>query len=83
MGVTKKLPPVKLFNGWFDEHTYFKLDKPPINVSDVLDLIYSTLSEHMYEKTNNETVEEYDDKCYKKQYQEYTKNHSKFPLDSP
>eukprot|EP00957_Ditylum_brightwellii_P088046 6706864-Ditylum_brightwellii.AAC.1 len=62
MGVTKKLPPVKLFDRWFDEHTYFKSDKPSINVSDVLDLIYSRLSEHAYKKINNETIEEYDDK---------------------
>eukprot|EP00957_Ditylum_brightwellii_P003905 297677-Ditylum_brightwellii.AAC.1 len=62
MGVTKKLLPVKLFDGWFVEQTYFKSDKPSINVSDVLDLIYSTLSEHTYEKINNETLEEYDDK---------------------
>eukprot|EP00957_Ditylum_brightwellii_P145611 11086835-Ditylum_brightwellii.AAC.1 len=61
MSVTKKLPPVKLFDGWFDECTYFELDKPSINVSNVLDLIYSTLNQHTYEKINNETVEEYDD----------------------
>eukprot|EP00957_Ditylum_brightwellii_P141511 10780119-Ditylum_brightwellii.AAC.1 len=61
MGVTKKLPPVKLFDGWFDERMYFKSDKPPINVSDILDLIYSMLSEHTYKKINNETIEEYDD----------------------
>eukprot|EP00957_Ditylum_brightwellii_P087257 6641769-Ditylum_brightwellii.AAC.1 len=78
MGVTKKLPPVKLFDGWFDESTYFKSDKPSINVSNVLDLIHSTLSKHAYEKINDDTVEEYDD-----EYQEYTKNHSKLPLDSP
>jgi hypothetical protein len=101
MGVTKKSPPVKLFDGWFDERTYFESDKPSINVSDVLDLIYSTLSEHTYEKMNDETVEEYDDEVkkliaystnakskkhyqrYEVQYQEYTKNHSKLPLDSP
>eukprot|EP00957_Ditylum_brightwellii_P132748 10122625-Ditylum_brightwellii.AAC.1 len=62
MVVTKKSPPVKLFDRWFDECTYFKLDKPHINVADVLDLIYSTLSEHTYEKINDETIEEYDDK---------------------
>eukprot|EP00957_Ditylum_brightwellii_P040344 3053100-Ditylum_brightwellii.AAC.1 len=62
MGVTRKSSPVKLFDGWFDERTYFKLDKPPIKVSDVLDLIYSMLSKHAYEKINNETIEEYDDK---------------------
>eukprot|EP00957_Ditylum_brightwellii_P183585 13983858-Ditylum_brightwellii.AAC.1 len=62
MGVTKKIPPVKLFNGWFVERTYFKSDKPSINVSNVLDLIYSALSKHTYEKMNDETVEEYDDK---------------------
>eukprot|EP00957_Ditylum_brightwellii_P094756 7215903-Ditylum_brightwellii.AAC.1 len=61
MGVTKKSPPVKLFDGWFYECTYFKLDKPSINVSNVLDLIYSMLSKHTYEKMNDETVEEYDD----------------------
>eukprot|EP00957_Ditylum_brightwellii_P199142 15180147-Ditylum_brightwellii.AAC.1 len=61
MGVTKKLPPVKLFGGWFDERMYFESDKPSINVSDVLDLIYSMLSKHTYEKINDETVEEYDD----------------------
>eukprot|EP00957_Ditylum_brightwellii_P107691 8216112-Ditylum_brightwellii.AAC.1 len=61
MGVTKILPPVKLFDGWFDKRMYFQSDKPPINVSNVLGLIYSTLSEHTYEKINNETVEEYDD----------------------
>eukprot|EP00957_Ditylum_brightwellii_P177798 13543352-Ditylum_brightwellii.AAC.1 len=61
MGVTKESPPVKLFDGWFDERTYFESDKPPIKVSDILDFIYSTLSEHAYEKINNETIEEYDD----------------------
>eukprot|EP00957_Ditylum_brightwellii_P085277 6485982-Ditylum_brightwellii.AAC.1 len=61
MGVTRNLLPAKLFDGWFDERTYFKLDKPPINVSNVLDLIYSTLSEHIYEKINDDTIEEYDD----------------------
>eukprot|EP00957_Ditylum_brightwellii_P017932 1351097-Ditylum_brightwellii.AAC.1 len=62
MGVTKKLPSVKLFDGWFDERMYFESDKPPIKVSHILDLIYSTLSKHTYEKISNETVEEYDDK---------------------
>eukprot|EP00957_Ditylum_brightwellii_P075196 5714603-Ditylum_brightwellii.AAC.1 len=62
MGVTRKLPPVKLFDRWFDEHTYFESDKTPINVSDVLDLIYSMLSEHTYKKINDETVEKSDDK---------------------
>eukprot|EP00957_Ditylum_brightwellii_P040660 3077361-Ditylum_brightwellii.AAC.1 len=62
MGVTKKSPPFKLFDGWFDERMYFKLDKPSINVSDFLALIYSTLSEHTYKKINDETIEEYDDK---------------------
>eukprot|EP00957_Ditylum_brightwellii_P106852 8151760-Ditylum_brightwellii.AAC.1 len=84
MDVTKKLPPVKLFDGWFDESTYFELEKPPIKVSDVLDLIYSTLSEHTYKKINDETTEEYDDKVKKfiaysnnaktkKHYQRYEK----------
>eukprot|EP00957_Ditylum_brightwellii_P017989 1355807-Ditylum_brightwellii.AAC.1 len=61
MGVTKKSPPIKLFDGWFDERMYFKSDKPSINVSGVLDLIYSTLSENTYVKMNDETIEEYDD----------------------
>eukprot|EP00957_Ditylum_brightwellii_P159088 12107950-Ditylum_brightwellii.AAC.1 len=61
MDVTRKSPPVKLFDGWFDERMYFESGKPPINVSDVFDLIYSMLSEHTYKKINNETVEEYDD----------------------
>eukprot|EP00957_Ditylum_brightwellii_P006177 467148-Ditylum_brightwellii.AAC.1 len=65
MGVTRKLPPVKLFDGWFDERTYFELDKPPIKVSDVLDLIYSTLSEHTHKTITNETIEEYDDEAKK------------------
>eukprot|EP00957_Ditylum_brightwellii_P074835 5687160-Ditylum_brightwellii.AAC.1 len=84
MGVTKKLPHVKLFDGRFDDSTYFESDKPPIKVSDVLDLIYSALSKHMYEKINDETIEEYDDEgkkliAYsnnaktKKHYQRYKK----------
>eukprot|EP00957_Ditylum_brightwellii_P181192 13801789-Ditylum_brightwellii.AAC.1 len=84
MGVTKNLPPVKLFDGWFDERTYFESDKPPIKVSDVLDLIYSMLSKHTYKKINDETIEEYDDEVKKsiaysnnaktkKHYQRYKK----------
>eukprot|EP00957_Ditylum_brightwellii_P001355 106301-Ditylum_brightwellii.AAC.1 len=62
MGVTvRKSPFVKLFDGWFDERTYFELDNSPIKVSNVLDLIYSTLSECTYKKVDNETIEEYDD----------------------
>eukprot|EP00957_Ditylum_brightwellii_P066994 5085562-Ditylum_brightwellii.AAC.1 len=101
MGVTaKKSPPVKLYDGWFDDCTYFELDKPPIKISNILNLIYSTLSKHKYKKIDNETIEEYDDEVkknivyssnaktkkhyqhYKKQYQDYTKTHSKLPLDS-
>eukprot|EP00957_Ditylum_brightwellii_P101180 7710834-Ditylum_brightwellii.AAC.1 len=80
---------------------YFELDKASVKVSDILDLIYSTLSECTYVRANNEKVVEFDDKvkkiivystyakskahyqCYEKQYQEYTKNHSKLKLDSP
>eukprot|EP00957_Ditylum_brightwellii_P071941 5467693-Ditylum_brightwellii.AAC.1 len=63
MGVTvKKSPPVKLYDRWFDECTYFELDEPPIKISDVLDLIYRTLSKHTYKKIDDETIEEYDDK---------------------
>eukprot|EP00957_Ditylum_brightwellii_P138080 10526770-Ditylum_brightwellii.AAC.1 len=63
MGVTvKKLPTVKLFDGCFDERTYFESDKAPIKVPNVLDLIYSMLSERTYKKLNNEIIEEYDDK---------------------
>eukprot|EP00957_Ditylum_brightwellii_P176997 13483199-Ditylum_brightwellii.AAC.1 len=63
MGVTvKKLPAVKLFDGWFDECMYFKSDTAPIKVSDVLNIIYSTLSERTYKKVSNEKGEEYDDK---------------------
>ena len=58
MGVTaRKLPAVKLFDGWFDEWMYFKSKNAPIKVSNVLDLIYSTLSERTYKKFDNETIE--------------------------
>eukprot|EP00957_Ditylum_brightwellii_P077649 5901229-Ditylum_brightwellii.AAC.1 len=56
----KKLPAVELFDGWFDEHTYFKLDKAPIKVSGILNLIYGTLNECTHERANNEKVEEFD-----------------------
>eukprot|EP00957_Ditylum_brightwellii_P107158 8175307-Ditylum_brightwellii.AAC.1 len=63
MGVTvKNLPAVKLFDGWFDERTYFKLDKAPMTVFDALDLIYSMISECTYKKVSDEKVEENDDK---------------------
>eukprot|EP00957_Ditylum_brightwellii_P034353 2606545-Ditylum_brightwellii.AAC.1 len=66
MGVTvKKLPTVMLFDGWFDESTYFKLKNASIKVSDVLDLIYSMFSECTYQKVDDETVEEYDDEVKK------------------
>eukprot|EP00957_Ditylum_brightwellii_P199174 15182769-Ditylum_brightwellii.AAC.1 len=86
MGVTRKLPPVKLFDGWFDECTYFELDKPPIKISDVLDLIYNMLSKHTYKKIDDETIEEYNDEVKKlivystsakskKHYQRYKKQY--------
>eukprot|EP00957_Ditylum_brightwellii_P179565 13678668-Ditylum_brightwellii.AAC.1 len=63
MGITvKKLPAAKLFDGWFDERMYFRSDKAPIKVSDILDLIYSMLSECSYKRVSNKKVEEYDDK---------------------
>eukprot|EP00957_Ditylum_brightwellii_P209659 15362680-Ditylum_brightwellii.AAC.1 len=65
MGVTKKSPLVKLFDGCFDERMYFELDKPPIKISNVLDLIYSMLSKHTYEKIDDETIDEYDDEVKK------------------
>eukprot|EP00957_Ditylum_brightwellii_P200941 15317294-Ditylum_brightwellii.AAC.1 len=96
MGDTvKKLPAIKLFDQWFDEHIYFALDKAPIKISGILDLTFSTLNECTCKRSNNEKVEEFDDKVkeliaystndkskahyqhYKKQYQEYTKKHSK------
>eukprot|EP00957_Ditylum_brightwellii_P210689 15365262-Ditylum_brightwellii.AAC.1 len=62
MGVTvKKLPVVGIFYGWFDECMYFKSDKPPIKISDILDLIYSMLSQRTYTKANKEKAEEFDD----------------------
>eukprot|EP00957_Ditylum_brightwellii_P172411 13125508-Ditylum_brightwellii.AAC.1 len=63
MGVTvKKLPSVKLVEGWFDEQMYFKSNKAPIKISNFLNLIHSTLSECMRKKVNNEIIEEFDDK---------------------
>eukprot|EP00957_Ditylum_brightwellii_P178989 13634279-Ditylum_brightwellii.AAC.1 len=66
MGVTvRKLPPVKLFDGWLDEHTYFESDKPSIKISNILNLIYSTLSKYTYKKINDKTIKEYDDEVKK------------------
>eukprot|EP00957_Ditylum_brightwellii_P119982 9156588-Ditylum_brightwellii.AAC.1 len=90
MGVTvKKSPAVKLFDGWFDEHTYFKSKNALIKVSDVLDLIYSMLSECTNKKVDDETVGEYDDKVKKiivyytnakskKHYQHYKKQYQDY-----
>eukprot|EP00957_Ditylum_brightwellii_P209165 15360618-Ditylum_brightwellii.AAC.1 len=90
MGVTvRKSPVVLLFGGWFDEHTYFKLDKASSKVSYILDLIYSTLSECKHEKADNESVEEFDDKVKqlmlystnaksKSHYQCYTKQYQDY-----
>eukprot|EP00957_Ditylum_brightwellii_P200636 15294707-Ditylum_brightwellii.AAC.1 len=62
MGITvKKLPAVKLFDGWFDERMSFKSDKAPIKISDIFGLTYSTLSKRIYKKAINEKVEELDD----------------------
>eukprot|EP00957_Ditylum_brightwellii_P007187 545600-Ditylum_brightwellii.AAC.1 len=63
MGVTvRKVPLVKLFDGWLDERTYFESGKPPIKVLGIFKLIYSMLSKHTYNKIDNETIEEYNDK---------------------
>eukprot|EP00957_Ditylum_brightwellii_P188256 14331086-Ditylum_brightwellii.AAC.1 len=56
----KKLPALKLFDGWFDKCVFFKLDTAPIKISDVLNIIYSMLSEHTYKKVSYEKVEEFD-----------------------
>eukprot|EP00957_Ditylum_brightwellii_P154497 11757731-Ditylum_brightwellii.AAC.1 len=59
--IVKKLPAVKLFNELFDECMYFKLDTALIKISDVLNLIYSMLSECTYKKVNDDKVEKFAD----------------------
>eukprot|EP00957_Ditylum_brightwellii_P106912 8156831-Ditylum_brightwellii.AAC.1 len=78
MGVTvRKSPAVKLFDGWFDERTYFKLKNAPIKAVEDYDDKVKRLIEY---STNAKYKKHY--QHYEKQYQDYTEKHSKLKLDS-
>eukprot|EP00957_Ditylum_brightwellii_P160569 12224232-Ditylum_brightwellii.AAC.1 len=74
MGVTKELPPVKLFDGTLSKHAYKKINNETVEE-------YDDEVKKLFAYSNNAKTKKHYQR-YENQYQDYTKNHSKLKLDS-